>query len=145
MRSFLGSVLIVIGCASSQVITPAALVVTISQQSRVAPYQIGIPGGLPVDYQLEITNQLDDPVTLTSVEIETVGFSGAYTMKRVRHGFSLTVKPHATEVVPIRAWVQTLQQTDSGDVNAPVTLRGVARFDAQGGAVFKSPFVARVQ
>jgi hypothetical protein len=60
---------ILAGCAS-QLSVP---VVTITQVSAIAPLRISAHTAVPVDYRLEITNPLDNAVTLKSVEIETVG------------------------------------------------------------------------
>jgi hypothetical protein len=142
--------LIGIGCTSG---TPARTtpVVTISQVSRVAPVRTAVlpldpseAHGVPVDYEIHVTNPFDYPVSLTSVEVETVGASGAYSMKRVRHAFALIINPRSATMLPIRAWVQPLQDTDAGDVNGPVTVRGVASFASNGGAM-KTGFAARVQ
>ena len=138
------------GCASAG---PARTSpgVTISQVSRVEPLRLAtlpldpsVPHGVPVDYEIKVTNPFDHPVSLTSVEIETMGSSGAYSMKRVRHAFSLTINPRSSAVLPIRAWVQPLQDTDTGDVNGPVTVRGTASFTSDAG-VMKTGFAARVQ
>lgn len=118
-----------IGCASAPSLVPT---VTIAQISAAAPLQIATQSGVPVDYRLDVTNPLDHPVTLTGVEIETVGVSGAYMMKRVRHPFAHVIPPHGTASIDLRAWVYPLQQTDSGQVASPVMLRGIARFDSMG-------------
>ena len=138
---------IAIGCASAGT-SPQ---VTISQVSKVAPVRLAVrtldpsvPNGVPVDYEIHVTNPFDYPVTLTSVEVETVGTAGAYSLKRVRHAYSLNVQPKSVAVLPIRAWVQPLQDTDTGDVNGPVTVRGVASFASEAGAT-KTTFAARVQ
>lgn len=142
--------MVVIGCASGG---PAGTSpgVTISQVSKVAPLRTAvlpldetIAHGVPVDYEIKVTNPFDHPLSLTSVEVETVGSSGAYSLKRVRHAFSLTINPKSAAVLPIRAWVQPLQDTDMGDVNGPVTVRGVASFTSDAG-VMKTGFAARVQ
>jgi hypothetical protein len=140
---------IAIGCASAGPRTSPG--VTISQVSRVEPVRVAVrsldpsvPLGVPVDYEVKVTNPFDHPVSLTSVEIETVGSSGAYSLTRVRHAFSLTINPRSAAVLPIRAWVQPLQDTDTGDVNGPVTVRGTASFTSDAG-VMKTGFAARVQ
>ena len=141
---------IVIGCTSGGPARTSPQV-TISQVSKVEslrlatlPLNPSVPNGVPVDYEIHVTNPFDYPISLTSVEVETVGSSGAYSMKRVRHAFSLIINPHATIVLPTRAWVQPLQDTDTGDVNGPVTVRGVASFTSDAG-VMKTGFAARVQ
>ena len=101
-------------------------------------------GGLPVEYRLQISNPFDHPVTLTSIEVETVGVSGAYAMKRVRHIFTKEIAPHTSDTVNFRAWVQTLQENESGDVKSPVMLRGTARFESIAGGM-QTAFAARVQ
>jgi hypothetical protein len=138
-----------IGCASGgPARTPG---VTISQVSRVTPLRLAVrtldpsvPNGVPVDYTLHVTNPFEYQISLTAVELETVGPAGAYSVARVRHAFSLTIKPQSETELPIRAWVQPLQDTDTGDVNGPVTIRGVASF-ASGAGVMKTAFAARVQ
>jgi hypothetical protein len=140
---------IAIGCASGAPQNSPG--VTISQVSRVEPVRLAVrtldpsvPNGVPVDYEIKLTNPFDHAITLTSVEIETVGSSGAYSMKRVRHAFSLVVDARSAAVLPIRAWVLPLQDTDTGDVNGPVTVRGTANFASDAGAM-KTGFAARVQ
>ena len=139
-----------IGCSSGG---PARTTpgVAISQVSRVAPLRLAVlpldpsvANGVPVDYEIRVTNPFDYPVSLTSVEVETVGTSGAYSMKRVRHAFAIIINPRSAAVLPIRAWVQPLQDTDAGDVNGPVTVRGTASFTSDSGAM-KTGFAARVQ
>lgn len=103
-----------------------------------------VAGGLPVEYRIDINNPFDEPLTLTSVEIETVGETGAYALKRVRHAFSRTIAPHSRDMFIIRAWVRTIQESDTGEVGMPVNVRGVAQFDSTAGAR-RTAFTARVQ
>lgn len=140
---------VALGCAAGPARTLPS--VTISQVSRVDPLRIAVrpldpsvPNGVPVDYEIKVTNPFDYPLSLTSVEIETAGASGAYSMTRVRHAFAVTINPRSSAVLPIRAWVQPLQDTDTGDVNGPVTVRGIASFASEAGAM-KTGFAARVQ
>ena len=131
---------LVAGCASGR----PAPTVTIAQTSSVAALRLDTPsGGLPVDYRLEVTNPSDDAVTLTSVEIESVGLSGGYLLKRVRHGFDRVIAPHGTVTIDVRAWVFPLQQSDTGQVVSPVLLRGTARFD-DNGQTLQRAFTGRV-
>lgn len=134
-----------IGCASRPATGRTARpTVTIAQTSAVAPLRVALQGGVPVDYRLDIANPLDHSVTLTSVEIETVGLSGGYTMKRVRHAFAQIIPAHTTATIALRAWVQPLQETDTGQVASPVMLRGTARFEAKG-SMIQSAFAGRAQ
>ena len=138
------AVLCFLGCSSGAGVVPAAPTVTIAQTSRVAPLRMRVAGGLPIEYRIEITNPFDQAVTLTSIEIETVGETGAYELKRVRHGFSRRIAAHAGDALVIRAWVRTLQESDTGEVGTPVNIRGVARFDSAAGPR-RTAFAARVQ
>ncbi|MDQ6800236.1 MAG: hypothetical protein M3041_05300 [Acidobacteriota bacterium] len=129
-----------IACASQS----GSPLVSIKQLSAVAPLRIAVEGGLPVEYEIEITNPFDHSVTLTSIEVETIGDSGAYAMKRVRHAFSQDIAPHAVATVGFRAWVQTLLESETGVVGSPVSVRGIARFDSTAGKT-QTAFAARVQ
>ena len=113
------------------------------QQAHRDPLGIGNQSSAPVEYRLAITNPFDHAVTLTSVELESVGGSGAYSMKRVRHEFSTVIPARSSTAIDLRAWVQPLQLTDGGAVTSPVLLRGMARFDSNGGTV-KTGFTARL-
>lgn len=147
------SAIIVLGCASGGPATSPQ--VTISQSSRVEPVRLAeLPvdasappsesHGVPVDFEIKVVNPFDYPVSLTSIEIETVGASGAYSMRRVRHAFSMTIGAKSAAVLPIRAWVHPLQATDSGDVDGPVTVRGIASFVSEGRGM-TTRFAGRVQ
>ena len=128
---FLVALSAVTGCASGPkpVTSP---IVTITQVSTVEPIQAAQSSAVPVDYRLEVTNPFDHAVTLTSVEFETVGVAGGYTMKRVRHAFGRIIPPHSSDAIDLRAWVQPLQMSDRGEIVTPVMLRGIARFVADG-------------
>lgn len=134
-----------IGCTSLPSAAPApAPAVTITQLTAVAPLRMRVQGGLPVEYRIDITNPLDLPLTLTSLEIETVGETGAYALKRVRHVFSRSIKAHSVDTILLRAWVHTLQEADTGEVGNPVMVRGVAQFESAAGGR-RTAFAGRVQ
>jgi hypothetical protein len=132
-------------CASTSA-SGAAPSVTIAQTSAVDP--VGVPSGqqtgVPVEYRLDVVNPLDHAITLTSVEMETVGSSGGYLMKRVRHSFAEVIPARGSAAIPVRAWVQPLQLSDTGRVSTPVLLRGSARFDSQEGTI-KATFAASLK
>ena len=139
---------LLIGCASAS--SPVRPAVSITQTSTAEPVQtatrvsteIASPVTVPVDYRLDIANPFDHPITLTSVEIESVGGSGAYALKRVKHAFDRVVAAKSSDSLELRAWVQPLQLTNSGQVDSPVMIRGTAHFDSQGTTV-RTSFVAR--
>ena len=140
------------GCLSLMLITacatqsgqPRAPEVNLIQLSKVPDVQVHSASGLPMEYELQIRNVFDHPVTLVSVEIESVGVSGAYGMKRVRHAFDLTIPPNSSESVAFRAWVQPLQENVRGETVSPVMLRGTARFESPNG-VMRRNFSTRGQ
>ena len=131
--------------------------VTIAQTSDVNPLQAITTDGqrqsqmdavaptnrVPVDFRFTITNPLAEPVTLKGVEMETVGFSGGYSMKRVKHNFDQNIAAGSTSTVDVRAWVQPLQESDTGRVTNPVMIHGIARFDI-GGKSVRSAFSAKL-
>ncbi|MEO8382110.1 MAG: hypothetical protein ABI779_20790 [Acidobacteriota bacterium] len=135
----------VLGCTSTQSTSSAPKPsVTIEQTSDVNPFDSVQSTGVPVEYRLDFENPLDHDVTLTSVEIETVGNSGGYTMKRVRHAFSQPILAHGKSSIALRAWVQPLQLSDTGQIATPVMLRGSAQFDSLGSRI-RTSFVGRVK
>jgi hypothetical protein len=132
------------GCASSGTSASGAPTVTISQTSAVDPFQAAQSTGVPVEFRLDVVNPLDVPVTLTAVELETVGASGGYQLKRVRHPFTEVVAAKSSSSIALRAWVQPLQVSETGRVSTPVILRGSAMFDSPSGSL-KSNFAATLK
>lgn len=130
-------------CASQQRDTRSPSV-AIEQISNIARFEFSPAGGVPVDYRIHITNPLDVAVTLKSVELETVGLSGAYSMRRMRHHFDETIAANGSTNVDVRGWVIVLQRSQDGSVGMPVTLRGIARFTAADRDM-RTAFAARVQ
>lgn len=136
--------LLLVACASGGGSTaPRVPQVDIEQLSTVAR-NVRSTSGLPVDFRVTVHNPLDHPVTLTALEIETVGASGAYRMKRVRHKFETPIGPQATETIELRAWVTPLQLDEVGEVKGPVSVRGLARFSTANGPL-QTTFSDRVQ
>ena len=139
MRIVLAAVVAVAlaGCASSSTDDGSPKpTINVEQTTRVQSVRNDVSRAVPVDYSVSISNPLDTPVTLKSLEIETVGLSGSYTMKRVKHAFSEVIPAKGTQTLAIRAWVQPLQQDSYGSVVSPVKLRGTARFDSMGKAIW---------
>lgn len=130
-----------VACSSS---SDPALAVRLIQVSELPNSRVESASGLPIYYQLQISNDLSYPVTLVSVEMESVGQSGAYEMRRVRHTFDRVIGAHSTDSIDLRAWVQPLQADVSGTVSSPVMLRGSVQFESTGG-VLRRNFVGRGQ
>jgi len=136
------------GCASTPRQSPA---VKLTQTSIVDPV-VGLSRtvntartseAVPVDFRIEITNPLEHPVTLTSVEMETVGQTGSYALRRVRHAFTEVIPGRGTKTLQLRAWVHPLQASDQDQVQTPAMIRGVAQFDSAG-TTLKTAFVERL-
>jgi hypothetical protein len=136
------------GCASTASLRPT---VKLTQTSVVDPVT-GISRNVtstrdseavPVDFQIEVTNPLEHPVTLTSVEMETVGQSGSYALRRVRHAFTEVIPGRGSKTLQLRAWVHPLQASDQDQVQTPAMIRGVAQFDSAG-TTLKTAFVERL-
>ena len=134
--------LILTGCASQAGVSAPA--VELVQTSGLPNTRVESASGLPMEFQLKITNPLNEPVTLVAVEVESVGQTGAYEMKRVRHAFDRVIPANGTDTIDLRAWVQPLQVDVRGTVNSPVMLRGTARFETASGVVRRN-FVGRGQ
>lgn len=136
------------GCASTSSLRPAVKLTQISAVDPVAGISRTVntartSEAVPVDFQIEIANPLEHPVTLTSVELETVGQTGSYAMKRVRHAFTEIIPGRGTKKLQLRAWVHPLQASDRDQVETPAMIRGVAQFDAAG-TTLKTAFVERL-
>lgn len=150
MRSrvtFAVTLLLLAACSSSSSAPRSsgpAPTVTLQQLSAVPDIQINSQSKLPVDYRVTIDNPRDHAVTLTAIEVETVGQSGGYLMSRVRHPFSRTIQAKSSDTINFRAWVQPLSKDQGGDVTSPVLLRGTARFDSPAGSL-RTNFVTRGQ
>jgi hypothetical protein len=118
-------------CASSPAATDAPTV-TIAQTSVVHPIRAQSATVVPVTYRLDVTNAFDNDVTLTALQIETIGSSGSYTMKAVKHRFSEVIPAHGSKSIDIRAWVLPVQINEGGSLNTPVVVRGIAQFASKG-------------
>jgi hypothetical protein len=131
------------GCAA-QSKRPPAPEVTLVQLSEVPDLRLNVVSGLPMHYRLKIVNPFDYAITLVMVEVESVGDSGAYGMKRVRHAFNRTIPAKSADAVDFRAWIHRLQIDIKGETSSPVMIRGSARFEGPAG-VMRRNFVARAQ
>lgn len=131
---------------SVQVAAPSRVApeVTLLQLTRAANLGLHVEGGVPVHYRLSIVNPFDYAVRLTSVEVESVGDLGAYSLKRVRHAFDLTIPAKTSKAIEFRAWVRPLYPDMLGENSSPVLLRGSAIFEGESGKVRRN-FAARGQ
>ncbi|HEV7243215.1 MAG TPA: hypothetical protein VGQ36_28570 [Thermoanaerobaculia bacterium] len=114
--------------------------VKIEQVGDVLVMGVAPSGGIPMEYRLTIENPFDHEVKLRSVEIETVGQSGGYSMNRVRHPFDETIAARASHELSFRAWIRVLTEGETRSVDHPVMLRGTARFDSSSGGMTRNFF-----
>jgi hypothetical protein len=132
-----------VGCASSAGGRDRAPHVTIQQAGDVLAMGVQPRGGIPMEYVVIIENPFEHEVTLRTVQIESVGEAGGYSLNRVRAPFEQIIAAGATRELPIRAWVRVLTESDVRSVDHPVLLRGLAHFDSPTGAMTRQ-FTARV-
>ncbi len=120
-----------------------APLVKLEQVGDVPAMGVQPDSGIPMQYRLTIENPFGHEVKLVSVEIQSVGDAGGYSMNRVRHPFSETIAAGEKREVNFRAWVHVLTEGEMRSVDHPVLLRGVARFEGPSGGMSRN-FSARV-
>jgi hypothetical protein len=136
MLTAIGAALIVSGCASSQsasglgranvaVAEPEILITQVSELPAAARY---ISGSLPVKYQVQVANHAKEAITLTNLQMQTLG-SGAYDLPPTSRSFKMKVAPDGLGAAEFYMSAVITDVTISGG-NGPVTLRCVAHFDS---------------
>ena len=124
------------GCASSQSesglghakvkLTEPEL--TFVQTSLVPQVARDITGNIPVHYRVRVANRSGEPITLTSIQVQSMGY-GAYTLPPQSRPFKQKIAPDHFEEVEF--WVPAIIEDASlYGANGPVTLRAVAHFDS---------------
>jgi hypothetical protein len=89
-------------------------------------------GGLVnVRYSLSVANRTKDPVTLTRIEIRTIG-SGAYTIRSTSTPINVDLAPGQEKTIPLSLWANAR----GGQLAAhePVNLRAAAYMTGPSGA-----------
>ena len=91
-------------------------------------------GPVTIQYQVAITNPTPQPLTLTRLDLQTLG-PGAYSLRANGTPMNLTVAPNATSNYTISVWGYSnggyLASTE------PVTLRGTAYFKGPSGSFLR--------
>ena len=101
---------------------------TIVQTSLVPQVARDITGPIPVHYKMRVANKSGEPITLTSLQLQSVGY-GAYSLQSQSHPFKQKIAPDHFEIVEF--WMPaTIQDASLYGANGPVTLRAVAHFDS---------------
>jgi len=91
-------------------------------------------GGLVnVRFALSIANRTKDPVTLTRIEIRTIG-SGAYTIRSTSTPINVALAPGEEKTIPLSLWGNARGGTLAAQ--EPVTIRAAAYMTSPAG-----PFV----
>ena len=119
------------GCASTQDDANAPNVSLHLAQYESAPNAFLYGGAVNVRYSLSVANRTSDPVTLTRIEIRTVG-SGAYAIRPTSTQVNIDLAPGQEKTVPISLWANAR----GGNMAAqePVTLRATAYMTGPKGA-----------
>jgi hypothetical protein len=132
-------VAIVASCATSKSTAPKAAIASpgIGIEQVVGPREIGYPyGQIEVKYNFAVQNNASIPITLIRVDIQSENpAGGAYSLRRNFYNFHQEIPPNSIGVVTFWAkafgWGRGVRETE------PVTVRGVAYFDSQNGALQK--------
>ena len=114
-----------IGNAKVKLIEPE---IAFTQTNYLPPVAKDITGLVPVHYAVRVANKSGEPITLTRVDVQSLG-AGAYSLASQSRPFKTKIAPDHFEIVDF--WVTGY----IGDVtvygaNGPVTLRAVAHFDS---------------
>jgi hypothetical protein len=118
-------------CASAQDDPNAPNVALHIEQYESAPNAYLYGGLVNVRYALSVSNRTKDPVTLTRIEIRTIG-SGAYTIRPTSTSININLAPGEEKTFPLTLW----GNARGGNLSAqePVTLRATAYMTGPSGA-----------
>ena len=89
-----------------------------------------VTGGIPIQFRMTVTNTADFPITMKSVDLQSLG-SGGYEIAPTGLPFDVVVQPGATEGVDF--WVPANAQTSVAGANGAVALRITTTFDSPSG------------
>lgn len=136
------SVLVLAGCATALKI-PAP---DIQFAQLVGPDELNWPAEGPIEMQfaMKVANRADEAITLRQIQIESTGDGGPYAVQREQYYFNREIAGGATEVIEF--WADAYAFSGRGrqlDARAPVTIRGVAFFEAPSGN-FRRTFFANL-
>ncbi|HET7705109.1 MAG TPA: hypothetical protein VFM36_03420 [Thermoanaerobaculia bacterium] len=113
-----------LGNAKVAVIKPEIELAQISSIPQAARH---VEGGIPVHFALRVSNRFGEPITLKSVNLQSVGV-GAYDVSATRP-FKTQIQPDAEETVEFWMPANVGMSTIVG-ANGPVTLRATLYFDS---------------
>jgi hypothetical protein len=119
------------GCSSAADDANAPNVVLHIAQYESAPNAYLYGGLVNIRYSLSVANRTKDPITLTRIEIRTIG-SGAYTIRPTSTPVNVDLAPGQEKTIPLSLWAQARGGTLSAQ--EPVTLRAAAYMTGPTGA-----------
>ena len=105
--------------------------IEVEQISSVGAAARNVTGGLPVQYRITVTNNSEQPITLTNVSLQSLG-GGAYEVPPTSNGFKVAIAPKETGKTTM--WVAAnIPYASVAGANGPVTLRATLHFDSPKG------------
>ena len=109
----------------------------------VGPAEVGYPyGPIEVKYNFAVQNNASEPITLIRIDIQSVNPSGgAYSLRREFHNVRQTIPPNSIGIVSF--WTRAMSWGRGPRETEPVTVRGVAYFEAPSG-VFQKLFIREI-
>jgi hypothetical protein len=113
-----------------------------SIEQILGPADVAFPTGpFEVQYRLEIANRADESLTLKRITITTVNpEGGAYSLTSPHdYYFNKQIAPRSTDAIEF--WVKAYGYGRSMRDTEPVTIRGVAYFQAASGGYLNQVFV----
>jgi len=129
---FLTLGLFLVACGSSNLSSNSGPNVNVHlAQVNTAPDIFYFSGPVNIQYQLSIANPTSDPLTLTRLDLETVG-PGAYSLRTAATPMNLKVPPNSTASYTISVWGRARGGYLTAD--EPVTLRATAFFKGTSGS-----------
>lgn len=100
-----------------------------------------LTGGLPVQYQIRVTNNSDATIKLKRIHLQTLG-SGAYEVRPTSNPFDVAIEPKQSQ--DVKMWAPGyIPYSSVAGANGPVTLRATLDFESAKGK-FQEIFVENV-
>ena len=128
--SALAVALLLTACASSNNSSGPNVSVQLGQVSSTNDV-FYFRGPINVQYQVAITNPTNQALTLTRLDLQTIG-SGAYSLRANGTPMNLKVSPNATTTYLISVWGYSRGGYLAS--SEPVTIRGTAYFQGPNGS-----------
>lgn len=102
--------------------------IEIAQISSIPQAARHVEGGIPVHFAMRVSNRFGEPITLKSVNLQSIGV-GAYDVSSTSRPFKTQIQPDAEETVEFWVPANVGMSTIVG-ANGPVTLRATLYFDS---------------